>query len=228
MNVQRMIGMMWSFLALLMLPSCIKHYEVLQCEFPQGCKYETTADITRCFVRSQSVYEQFSTNAIFDVLWLADDVRLAHVDLYARKRGIAKDVRDQMLRQDLEENNHWITFFVLADVRDNRGNGMLSEKDAYWSLYLDVGKRGTVVPETVKEVELEPEIQALFGKTYNHFKIAYLVRFPVADADGNEYMRAGQTPILVASSPHKKCCFSWDNCFDACKGGQLNEDFYWG
>src|SRR5690606_26100571 len=67
------------------------------------------------YIRSVVIYDQLRTVAIFDALWLSDVVRSAYTDAYALKRGKSWEQKQLFLRRQLEENNHFISFYVLSN-----------------------------------------------------------------------------------------------------------------
>ena len=212
---------------LVILPSCVRYDKLVKSEFPQGTSYDDNRDITHHNVRSATLYEQFSTKGVFNALRLSDSTRTKYVDVYTRKRGITGDAQKAILNRNLEENKHWISFYLLADIRD-KTYVSLSEKSSFWSLYLDMGNGVTIVPESIKEVDIEPEFQAFFGYRFNLFKAAYLVKFPIFDNHGKRYEGDDVDVKLVISSPYKKCELEWKKSEEKQEELRKDEDFYWG
>jgi hypothetical protein len=225
-NTAIMMFLVFDLLSMLMMSSCIRYDKLLKTEVPQGTDYLDKRDIAYNYVRSVAVYDEFITRALFSMLWLSDEVRNAYADIYCSKRGIQGDAREEFLKRQLEENNHWYAFYVLADVRD-KTYLMLNEKNAVWTLSLDLGNKMILIPESVKEVDIEPEFQSFFGNNFTLFKTAYLVKFAKVDATGNVF-NASDTVKLIVSSPYKKVNAVWEKHKLKKKGALLkNEDFYW-
>lgn len=131
------------------------------------------------YIRSVVVYDQLRTVAIFDALWLSDAVRSSYTDTYALKRGKSLEQKQLFLRRQLEENNHFISFYVLSNSR-----APLGQPDGNWHLLLEID--GVMyAPIDIKQIDLMPEYKAFFGKRYNRFKTPYLVKFPAKDVDDN-------------------------------------------
>lgn len=220
-------------LGLLFLPSCIKYHETIPTEFPQGQEKKDNRIITANYVRSVRIYDQFVTRAIFDALWLSDEVRVAYAHLYCSRRGKSVDDTEAFITRQREENNHWTSFYVLADVRDRQGTS-LSDKNAPWTFYLKVGDFKAEAL-SVKEIDLEQEYQAFFASQFNSFKTAYLVKFPVCQAlkaNGNQLSEAVELSIESAS---KTAQLTWQplNSHSARTQKEKqkvlrDEDFYWG
>lgn len=210
-----------------LVPSCIKYHKILKKEFNQGQDHNDNREVAHNYIRSATVYDQFETRGIFNALWMADDVRAAYADVYCDKRGRSSEGKDALLKRLLEENKHWITFYMLADIRD-RVHSSLSEKTPAWTMYLDVGNGEKIDPVSIKEVELDPEYQFFFGYRFNLSKVAYLVKFPAQDLSGVSYVKQGGKVNLVLSSVSKEVELVWD-LSKIKKGEKLikDEDFYW-
>jgi len=209
------------------LSSCVRYDKLVKSEFPQGTSYDDNRDVTYYNVRSVTLYDQFSTKGVFNALRLSDSTRTKYVDVYTRKRGITGESYKAMLNRNLEENKHWISFYVLADIRD-KTYVSFSEKNSFWSLYLDLGNGVTIAPESIKEVDVEPEYQAFFSHRFNLFKAAYLVKFPIFDSSGKRYEGDDVEMTLVISSPYKNCELAWKNSDkEQHKKLRKDEDFYW-
>jgi len=216
------------FLLMIMMTisSCVRYDKIVKTEFPQGTSYDDNRDVTYYNVRSVNLYEQFETKAIFNALYLSDATRTKYVDVYTRKRGITGEAYKAMLNRNLEENKHWISFYLLADVRD-KTYVSLSEKNSSWTLYLDMGNGVTIAPEVIREVDIEPEYQAFFSYRFSLFKAAYLVKFPIQDANGKRYDVDNIDLKLVISSPYKKGELVWEKSEEAEQTLRKDEDFYW-
>ncbi|MFH0898848.1 MAG: hypothetical protein V1855_04680 [bacterium] len=221
-------------IVLLLFPSCISYYKLSKKEFPQGDEFKDKREVTHNYVRGAKVLDQFSTQAIFNSLWLSNQTRTAYVDLYSRRRGKDTNKREAMLKRQLEENKHWMSFYVLTDIREVTQIGM-GDKNSCWTMYLEVAKKGAATPVvklepiSIKEVDIEPEIQEFFGRQrFDSFKSSYLVKFPANGLDGQPYFQDGDTVTLVFGSVRKEARLVWDSS-DLKKHGDLlkDEDFYW-
>jgi hypothetical protein len=233
-----------SLSVVVMFSGCVPYHKLSKSEFPQGTNLETHYDITENFVRSERVLDVFTTLANFDALWLSDQTRIAYVDMHCKKRGKSIQAQETMLERQLEENRHWISFYVLADVRDVF-NGAMNDKTPDWTPYLEIGDK-KLEPVSIKEIELEPEYINLFGSRLNSFKTAYLVSFQAQDQAGKFYLdscmtgteenKTGTGIKLVFSSVDKSCSMEWDleQINKSLKSEKKNKkvgkeiDFYWG
>jgi len=216
------------FIALLLpMTSCIKYYDTVKSEFPQAKDQPTKQEAVYRYVRSETVYDEFQTRAIFDVLWLSDSVRSAYVDVYTNKHGLNLDGKDDLLKKQRKENEETISFYVLAEVRDP-GHISLEDSNSAWSLYLTNDSGWKLNPKNIKEVELAPEYKNFFGRhRVTPFKVPYLVTFDLKDFVLNKgSLDSGLK--LVVGSVDKKIEFVWDESQPMKKKVGNNEDFYWG
>src|SRR5882672_8334460 len=111
------------------LPGCSRIIDWGKKEFIQAPESVNFNKIPATYVRSIKMYDEFSTSALLDILWLSDQVRTAYTASYVYKRGKDADFGNSFLRRQLEENKHYISFYVLAPHAY-----YLSEKDSPWSL----------------------------------------------------------------------------------------------
>ena len=229
--MMRNFARFFSLLMLVFISGCIPYYKLSKKEFPQGTNLETHYGISKNYIKSQSVYEQFTTLAQFDAIWLSDQTRIAYVDMHCQRRGKNENAKEAILNRQLEENRHWISFYVLADVRDVM-NCALTDKNPYWTMYLEIGDE-KLEPVEIKEVDLEPEYVDLFGNKLNSFKTVYHVSFSAQDMGGKFYLDGCKTVKLSFNSVIKSCTMEWDlEKISKDSIGQENMskdlDFYWG
>ena len=215
------------------LPSCVKYYEKSQAEFPQGIeKMDDYTELVQISLKTAKVYNQFETQATFDCLWMSDDMKRAFENVHCSKKGTNEKTKDALLRRELEESKHWITFYVLADVRD-RDHVSMTDKNSLWSLYLQFGNK-RVQPISIKEVELQPEIQFFFGSKFSKFKTPYLVKFPATGLGGQFYLSSVPEMKMIFSSPSKETRVEWSERENVTaiqkmkREGSIHEkDYYW-
>lgn len=189
--------MMYSCMLVMLffMTSCVKYYDLITSEFPQGKDLPDKREIVARYMQTATVYDEFQTVAVFNALWLSYEVRAAYVDVYCSKRGLSPDEREEMLKRQLEENKYWVSFYVLADVR-SKTNASLSDQNPMWTLHLKLGEYETLVPESIKEVDLDPELQLLFGSRFNLFKTAYLVKFPLQPVPSTSTTEPGSSEVV--------------------------------
>ena len=220
-------------LLLFVLPACVKTYKLIPSESSQGSEEvkEKKSEIEQN-LRSVKVYNEWETEAEFDVLWVSDQMRKAYVDLYCQRRGKGENSKQEILKKELDRSKESIEFYVVADVRD-RFHPSLKDKNSAWTLYLKLSDKEKVMPTKIDEVELEPEIQKIFGYRYSKpkFKIPYLVKFPARDL--------GDKPFkMIINSVKRKCVLGWQGGHPVViksfgkKGKKIrksgkSEDYYW-
>lgn len=176
--MKRAVGYYATALGLLaVLSGCGRVVDWGKTNFYQGQERDTYRDVAQPYIKSVTIYDQLTTRGMFDALWLSDMVRTAYADLHIFRQGYGDERRNAFLRRQLEENNHYISFYVLALY-----DAKLSDPSSHWSLFLDVnGNR--YQPIEVRVVELPYEYQVFFGSRWNRFREPYLVRFGAKDTN---------------------------------------------
>jgi hypothetical protein len=145
--------------------------------FIQAPSFQASIEAAQKYIRSVTFYDQLTTRARFDVLWLSDDVRINYTDLFALKFAKTEEQRKTFLRRQLEENNHFITFYVLS-LYDHP----LGDSHSEWALFLRIDDKD-YAPIEIKSIELSSEYIHIFGKKYNRFKVPYSVKFDAKNID---------------------------------------------
>ncbi len=167
----------------------------------QGTNVETNITVAKENIRSSRIYDQFTLVGAFDSLWLADDIRELIADIYALKRGKSDEEKQIFLRRQLEENNHFISFYVLspADI-------LIGDKDSEWTILLKIGSH-FFIPTEFKKVELSPEYKFIFGKKHTRFKTAYILRFNAKDIEDQPLINTKTDEIKLVFKTTKKEAF---------------------
>jgi hypothetical protein len=157
---------------------CVPYHKLLKSEFPQGERVNKKNNFISNYLQETRVYEEFSSVIEINALWFSNEVRREYTQRYCDRRGKDNSFKNAMLRRELEENKHWITFYVLVATSHSELSA-LSDVDPYWTLSLALPTGEKLSPELIKEVDLNPEVRSFFGDKYNPFKRAFLVRFPL-------------------------------------------------
>ena len=173
---------------LIFLSGCTRIANWAQCNFYQGQQAVIDTATVRSYIQSLTLYDQFTTVAQFDVLWLSDAVRTEFVQTHAHSLGKTQEQTDMLLQRQIDENNHFITFFVLTPY-----DMVLGQPNAEWMLFLEI-QQTTFVPIEIKTIELSPIYQFYLGKKYNRFKNVYQVKFDARNAQ--------DAPIITAETEH--------------------------
>jgi hypothetical protein len=203
MHVKVAILFVVSVIILATLPGCARIIDWTRSNFYQGEPVNDHLDIAKTYVRSITLYDEFSTLGNFDVLWLSDVVRSAYVNLHVFKRGEDQTYYKQVQQQNTFENSQFISFYVLSA-------SSLNGVDSEWSLFLKLGNNN-LVPHEIKVVELPYEYQMIFGKRYTIFKRSYLVIFNAKNIEGNSYITPDTHTIeLYVRSAKKQHAFVWN------------------
>jgi hypothetical protein len=192
-------------MVLLLLPSCGRIIDWGTRTFVQAPSLQASISAAQKYIRSVTLYDQLTTRARFDVLWLSDDVRVNYANLFALKFAKTEEQRKVFLRRQLEENNHFITFYVLSLY-----DCPLGDLSSEWTLFLQIDDR-YYAPIEIKSIEFSPEYIHIFGKKYNKFKVPYSVKFDAKDID-DQFLITSETKniTLHCRSVISEVTFVWD------------------
>ncbi len=188
--------------------------------FLPGCRYvrwgkdvlhqaqtEFTYDaLKQDYIRSLRIYDQFTTLALFDVLWLSDEVRTLYSKEHASRYGYTQERYTTFLRQQLAENDHEIVFYIFAAV-PHAHDVLLTDELTPWTMYLNV-HGVSYEPKSLKVIDLPPVYQVFFGRRYAIFKTAYLVTFAAKTIE--------EKPILTQATNSLSLCFHTVGKEDEC------------
>ncbi len=187
-----------------MLPGCSRIINWGKRSFCQGIDLTNDSRKVRQYIRTVRIYDQFATSAIFDVLWLSDDVREAYTDNHAERYGLKEENRRAFLRRQLEENNHFITFYLLSLYEVPLGIEM-----SEWTIFITVGGEN-YYPIDVKAVDLPQEYRLFFDKRFTRFKSSYVITFDAKNIENEHILQQGDDYLIMNfTSPSKESCVSW-------------------
>ena len=194
------------FILLAALPGCGRIIDWGSTIFYQGDEIVDLATRVAPFIRSVTILDQLETKATFEILWLNDTVRTVYSELHILRQGKTEQKLQAVLRRQLEENNLYISFYVLSlhDVK-------LGIPESQWTFFIRVNDN-EYHPCEIKEVlDLPYEYQVFFGKKWNRFKVPYLMRFRANDMTTNSPIINEETSrlTLIARSAHKEHAFVW-------------------
>ncbi len=192
-------------LSLLLLSGCGRIVDWGKGNFKQAEKIKFGLKPARRDLKSVTVYDQLTTVAMFNVLWLSDTVRTTYVDLNALKYGKTPEQKRATLRRQLAENTHFITFYVAVPYEL-----VLGDKNSRWSISLDIDGKSYLPIET-KIIDLNPEYKSIFGKKFTRFKNAYMVRFDAKDVQERPLITSDTEQLkLYFRSTKKEVILSWN------------------
>ena len=193
------------FILVMMLGGCSKIIEWGHESFYQGDDVSFNKELINRYIRAITVYDQITTMAKFDVLWLGDEIRTEYTKFHIHIAGKNEEQYQALLRRQLEENKHFITFYVLS-VYDNS----LGDPDSNWHITLCINDI-EFAPTEIKVVELAPEYKAFFGDRFNRFRVPYRVIFDAKDLDEVLILREETESLtLCFRSTQKQVALTWD------------------
>lgn len=193
-----------SLIIILLLPGCTRVIDWGWRTFEQAPSLDPDISRAQSYIQSVTLYDQLTTRARFDALWLSDEVRTTYADIYGLKFGKTEDQKKTFLRRQLEENNHFISFYVLSLYENTLG-----DVHSEWTLFLEVDGK-FYNPIEIKSVDLVPEYIYIFGKKYNRFKVPYSVKFDAKDIN-DEFLITPATKniILHCRAINAEVRFAW-------------------
>ena len=204
--MKRAVGCYGTILGvLLVLPGCGRLIDWGKSNFYQGKDLNNYSNQAKPFVRSVTIHDQFSTTGSFDALLLNQEVRTAYTDLHSARFAKSPEHKNAFLRRQLEEMDHYISFYVLSLYEVTLG-----VPESQWSLFLEVDGN-TYAPTELKVTELPYEFQQFFGNKWNRFKEPYFVRFSATDIEDNPIITPTTKKItLHIRSANKGDVLSWN------------------
>jgi len=190
----------------LLLPGCGRVFDWGSKSFNQVPPADPDlVTVAQEYIRSITTYDQLTTRARFDVLWLSDAVRKNYTNLFISKFGKTEEQRKTFLRRQIEENNHFISFYILSLY-----DYPLGDPNSEWTLFLTIDGKN-YAPIEIKTVELAPEYIYMFGKKYNRFKVPYSVKFDAKDINDQPLITSETKNItLHCRSIASEVTFVWD------------------
>ena len=94
--MKRMIQIYVAAVMLVLLPGCGRLVDWGKNNFYQGDQVDNYRCDIKPYIRSVTIYDQFTTRATFDALWLSDEVRLAYVDLHVSRQGKGEERKNAL------------------------------------------------------------------------------------------------------------------------------------
>ena len=190
----------------LLLSGCAAVIDWGKKSFPQNDPIVTDRDPVAKYIRSEVIYDQFDTKGKFVALWLNDEVRIEYAKLHGRSRGSSPQQEELLIKRQLDENKHFITFYVLSlsDV-------ILGEPESIWHPFLKINDTTVIVPTDIKQIDLPNEYKFFFGKHYTRFKVAYRVLFDAKDLEDRCLIdETTQILNLVVRSVDREVSMKWE------------------
>lgn len=193
-----------SLIMVVMLSGCSKIIDWGKQSFNQGTDISYDIDLIERYIQAVSVYNEGTTLAKFDALWLGDEVRTEYARMHVLTMGKGEEQYQGLLRRQLEENKHFITFYVLSIYENSLGS-----IDSEWRVSLRVNDQ-EFAPTEIKVVELVPEYQLFLRKHLNRFRVPYRIMFDARDMEDALLLREETATIeLVFRSMQKQVSLIW-------------------
>lgn len=179
--------------------------------FKQAESYaHTFVERAKPFIRSTKVLHEFSIFATFDVMLLADGMRMLYVDYHKKCHGLSKAQEASLRQRQLNEDKYFISMYVVATQAsriylNNKSlftgqyqvqSSILGHKDATWNVSMIVDGR-QYFPESIRTVDLPIEYVQLFGPLNHQFATVYLVRFAANDENNNPILPINHTASII-------------------------------
>lgn len=194
---------------MMLVSGCVdQSYKMIGRECSQVVKYEPPYSLTKNYIHSITLYEGYRTRAHFDVMIMSNQMRIVFAELHSVKAGHTTQQRLAYLKQQLAINKECIELYVLSQVNDP-AHISLSDKNSSWSIYLTTATGVRVLPIGAKEVNLTPEMTALFGHRYVGFKGVTRLTFPAHDLSGNLFIKPGDKTIITFGAAGMSSTISW-------------------
>jgi len=170
---------------------------------PQSASYKEDKKVIKHYTQSIRLYDEFQMIAMFDALWLSDDIRTLYATHYSRVRGNTLEATTEAIRRQLQTNEATVSFYVLSLRADP-----LHITNPSWIVYLDIDGR-RYQPQEIKFIELLPYYVALFGKLYSNHKQACEIKFSRFDQEGADILK-GKIMTMRFSNQRYYGSVSWD------------------
>lgn len=171
----------------------------------QGDSFKLNSEQIDKYMRWVTVYDQFTTVAMFDALWLSSSVRAVFAQEHAFREGKSEEHYKAGLRRQLEEPNHFIAFYVLS-----LHEVVLGDPASEWSVFLIVDGH-KLDPIEIKGIDLPYEYQMFFGKRLTLFKDSYSIKFNAKNPEDKPYITPETKTIqLYFRKFDKEVILTWD------------------
>lgn len=187
------------------LPGCGRIIDWTKKSFAQTSTDEINPTIQKHYIRSVSLYDQITTVGKFDALWLSDEIRKLYSQLLAKKFGRTDEQQKASLRRQLEENKHFIVFYVLS-----LHEYPLGDPTSEWAVFLSINDKN-YSPIEIKSVELTPEYIFILGKKYNRFRVPYSIKFDARTIEDEPLITENTKTIsLCFRSVNREAIMTWN------------------
>lgn len=191
-----------AFCLICLLPSCgSRYYRWGADQFHQvTVRPDTTCglDAYRCSV---TLYDEFTTVGMFDMLWFSPEVRTWYDTQVYERYG------KPMVTRTADDDKLLVIYLALSQPETSL-RPLISTVNPQSDWAVTLVHAGSVYPvKSLKRVMFEPEIKVLFGKHYNRYRAPYRLTFDRFDAEGHD-LTTGDFKIVLKSAKYEiSCCF---------------------
>lgn len=180
------------------LSGCNKIIDWGKSNFRQATRYsQNFISAAQHYIRSLIMYNEFTTIATFDAIFLTDHMRMLYVDYHNKCHGMTSEQEDSMRKRLINENKYYISFYVIGTQKEHIYNTnkalftgeylkqpeILGLKDCAWNVRMLVNGK-EYMPESIRVIDLPIEFNNFFGHRISQFTTAYIVRFPINNSAG--------------------------------------------
>jgi hypothetical protein len=188
---------------IILLPNCGRVVDWGMSNFYQGEERKYDRSVVNQYMRSKHVYSQLTTVGMFDVLWLAPEVRTLYAQMVSNVYGKNEEKHNAFLRRQLEEARRFVSFYIISSYGLSLG-----DSQSQWVITLRINDT-YYTPIDFKAVELPLEYKSMFGDRLNRFKLPYLIRFDARDIEDKSLLDNANKIELVFRSVDKEAVLVW-------------------
>ena len=195
--------------------------------FKQAAKIDAQfAKDMKPFVRTQKVYQGLQSLVSFSAVLMTDAAQKAYAHYYGITHFSSKDDIDLMQAKLLNENNYYITLYVIGSqpavffetsqslfkgqYRQN-SQQLIGKKDTTWQMALKINGQ-TYHPDSISSTNFPVEMKTAFGPLFNQFKTAYVVKFAIKDQAMMQALRTKKETVELAFTSYQfEVALVWEN-----------------
>jgi hypothetical protein len=198
----------WSGMILLMvlLPACDRYVRWPRDVFYQGEHHDNVSGVVRAYTKSIRMYDQFSTVALFDILWVSDEIREQFVQSRSCRKHFTAHQEEAVRACLVGQREQYITFYVFAP-RAYDSYMSLACPQSSWSIALSID--GCMYqPYDICVWDLESELYDVISAHCLRARTCYRVRFAAYTRDGYHLLgpeRKKDIQVIVSNATHQAC-----------------------
>jgi len=190
---------------LILLPGCSSDLiDLGKKTFYQGDSLSIDLAKPQKYIRSVSVYDQFTLIASFDVLWLCPEVKEFYTSVIVRNLAKNDQQKEILIARNKDELKHFISFYIVTPYDIVLGDHLSS-----WFVLLKIDD-SLYHPIEIKSIELHPLYGAIFSKRVMRFCNVYQIKFDARTLEDVPIIKSTTKDIsLLFRSIDKELAVSW-------------------